>query len=692
MTTTFEMNTETTMDTPVTMPAAETSGPTFESLGVPAQILAALTRINFNTPTPIQAQAIPLALKGRDILGTAQTGTGKTAAFTIPMIAHLLNNPESTALIVAPTRELATQIQQAVLLIADRSFGLRSALMIGGDPMSRQMHALKQNPRIFIGTPGRINDHLKRRSLNLSRTDYLVLDETDRMLDMGFGVQIDQILKFMPQARQTMLFSATLPSYIVKLADKYMNRPERIAVGSTSAPVAKITQETLKVSTAEKYTALTTELNKRNGSVIIFVKTKRGCDRLAYKLEKEEHSVEAIHGDLRQNKRDRVISEFRNSKIRILVATDVAARGLDIPHIEHVINYDLPQCPEDFIHRIGRTGRNGAEGCALSFITGEDGAKWNAIQRLLNPSERGAANEDGPRGGSFRNKGRSKHGRKPEWSGPRRHRKNGPRHEEVPNEARFQHGDARPQRAQQETRSEARPEKREYRAPRPENRDENRGERRPFNRDRKFGGERKFGDRKFGDRPQRSENRDDNRGDRQPRENRDRWGNSDRTNSAPEGIYKPRTEGGYQGKKRPFNKERSFDGNRPRPERSFEKRNDRFKSGGARDERGGNRDGQERSYAPRPDRQDRSDRPARSEYRGDRPKSNYKGGEKRPFNKDGNRDGAPKRSFNGDRPKNLPTYGQERSKDASAGDRPVFKKGKFKPQGRDFKRPNRDVA
>lgn len=346
--------------------------------------------MNFEKPTPIQAKAIPVALKGRDILGSAQTGTGKTAAFSIPMLAHMMSNDKSCAIILTPTRELAAQVQKAVISMLAFAPNLRTALLIGGDSMFKQLQQLKSRPRIIVGTPGRVNDHLERRSLNLSNTDFLVLDETDRMLDMGFGVQIDRIVKHLAPKRQTMLFSATLPANIVKLADKYQNRPERIAVGSLTTPIERIKQEVLQMTTADKYTNLLTQLQNRQGSIIMFVKTKHGADKMTKRLEKDGHTAGAIHGNLNQNQRNRAIQAFRDKKFRIMVATDVAARGLDIPHIEHVINYDLPQVAEDFIHRVGRTGRAGAEGSAVSFVTSEDREKWQAIHFLMNPGEKPA--------------------------------------------------------------------------------------------------------------------------------------------------------------------------------------------------------------------------------------------------------------------------------------------------------------
>lgn len=360
----------------------------FDKLGLPDILLRSLAKINFTNPTPIQSAAIPVALKGRDILGSAQTGTGKTGAFGLPLLAHLIKNPKSTAIVMSPTRELAAQILKELQKFLGPGQNIKPALLIGGDSMFKQLQQLRAKPRLIVGTPGRINDHLEQKTLDLRQTDFLVLDETDRMLDMGFEVQIERILSYMPSKRQTLLFSATLPGYIVKMSDKYLKSPERVAVGSTTAPVTKIEQELVQVKASDKPAVLQEQLAKRTGSVIIFVKTKHGADRLAKRLTDSGHTSEAIHGDLSQSRRNRVIMSFRNKEFRILVATDVAARGLDIPHIEHVINYDLPQVAEDYIHRIGRTGRAGAKGSAAVFIMPEDRQKWNDIHFLINPNEK----------------------------------------------------------------------------------------------------------------------------------------------------------------------------------------------------------------------------------------------------------------------------------------------------------------
>lgn len=362
----------------------------FKEIGLSTSLVGALESQNIIVPTPIQAQTIPLALEGKDILGSAQTGTGKTLAFVLPMLMQLEKDPKACALILAPTRELAQQASHTIkqLLILIKS-NLRFALLIGGEPIMRQLQQLRvrPGPTIIVGTPGRILDHLERRSLNLTNTTFLVLDETDRMLDMGFEIQLEAILKRLPTQRQTLMFSATIPNPIARLANHYLNNPERVSIGQESTPTETITQEVLQVSGARKYEALLEQLGHREGSVIIFVKTKVDADEIAERLCEAHHGAVAIHGDLRQHTRQRVLNDFRKGKYRILVATDVAARGLDVPHIQHVINYDLPQSPEEYIHRIGRTGRAGATGCALSFITPQDSRKWAAIDRMLNPQK-----------------------------------------------------------------------------------------------------------------------------------------------------------------------------------------------------------------------------------------------------------------------------------------------------------------
>ncbi|MES2215639.1 MAG: DEAD/DEAH box helicase [Pseudomonadota bacterium] len=379
----------------------------FSALGVPNSLVESLERMHIKTPTPIQEKSIAPAIAGRDILASAQTGTGKTISYLIPLVLHLLKSNDAKALVLAPTRELAAQVKEGLQALLGQGSALSAVLLIGGEPISKQFFSLKKNPRVIIGTPGRIIDHLDRKTLNLSKATFLVLDETDRMLDMGFTEPLKKIVGHLVETRQTLMFSATMPPSIVNLSQKYLTDPLRISVGSTTQAKSEIQQDTIKLSASGKFTHLLKELDERTGSVIVFVKTKRGAEQLADKLKIQNHSADAMHGDLRQNKRDQIVKAFRNQKNRIMVATDVAARGIDIPHVMHVINYDLPQCPEDYIHRIGRTGRAGSKGFALSMISPEDNDKWRAIHRLMSgeilegprmaPSKSRSRSNNGPR-------------------------------------------------------------------------------------------------------------------------------------------------------------------------------------------------------------------------------------------------------------------------------------------------------
>ena len=359
----------------------------FQSMGLPEALCHKLQSLQFETPTPIQAEAIPMALSGQDILGSAQTGTGKTAAFGLPLLSYLMENPTAKAVVLTPTRELAAQVYKSLMAFLAKKPKIYAALLIGGDPIMKQIKQLRQNPRLIVGTPGRMNDHLKQETLCLKDASFLVLDETDRMLDMGFTPQIESLIKVMPAKRQTLLFSATLSKKIEGIANRYLNNPKRIAVSSSTEPAKNIDQQIITLKESEKYPTLCDEIENREGSIIVFVKTKFNADRMALKLTKAGIQADAIHGDLRQNKRERVLENFRKKKYRVLIATDVAARGLDVPHIEHVINYDLPQSPEDYIHRIGRTARAGATGAALNLISPEDAFKWRAIEHFINPEK-----------------------------------------------------------------------------------------------------------------------------------------------------------------------------------------------------------------------------------------------------------------------------------------------------------------
>ncbi len=357
----------------------------FERFGLSKNLNRALLDMDFKNPTPIQSQAIPLALEGKDILGSAQTGTGKTAAFCIPMVELLTRNMNMTALVMTPTRELARQVLDVVNQLIGKKSSIRSACLIGGEAMGKQLNQLRKGPRIIVGTPGRINDHLESETLDLIDCRYLVLDETDRMLDMGFGRQIDQTLQYFPSEKQTLLFSATLPVKIIKLSNKYLYKPERIAVESEKVLLTNIKHEIINIDHNKKYKKLLTKLSDSNGSVLIFAKTKHGTQRIAKNLTNDGYKADALNGNLNQNKRDKVMNNFRLKKFRVLVATDIASRGLDVDHIEHVVNYDLPQVAEDYIHRIGRTGRAGSDGSATCFISPEEQPLWDQINYLLNP-------------------------------------------------------------------------------------------------------------------------------------------------------------------------------------------------------------------------------------------------------------------------------------------------------------------
>lgn len=405
----------------------ESSPLPFQKLNLPEQIQLALRAMKFVEPTPIQAAAIPIARKGRDLIGCAQTGTGKTAAFCIPIIAKLIEDPKATAVVLAPTRELAVQIIDVIKQLTLKTPHIHSALIIGGTSMGSQFRDLARRPQVIVATPGRLADHLRRKSVNFSTVKIVVLDEGDRMLDMGFERQITAILDFVPKDRQMLLFSATMPERVRKLAKKYLREPERISVGVESQPVDKITHSIVSTTRESKKDILLDQLNARTGSVLIFVNTKHGTDRLSSYLSDYGYQVSRIHGGRSQGQRNQALQGFRSKKFRILVATDVAARGLDVPHIEHVINFDLPKDCDDYVHRIGRTARAGAAGEAICLVSAEERSQWNKISKIYKlghlfgspppPSDKNA------RGGSKNNQknGRpTQHsGRKQRWHGKR---------------------------------------------------------------------------------------------------------------------------------------------------------------------------------------------------------------------------------------------------------------------------------
>ena len=348
---------------------------------LPEFLQNALKRLDIMEPTPVQEGAIAPALRGQDILATAQTGTGKTFAFLLPLVARLTDNPQENALILSPTRELAQQTLTELNKLTDEAHPVSAALIIGGDNIHKQYADLRRHPRVIIATPGRLLDHMGRKSVDIKQVRYLVLDETDRMLDMGFIDDMRKIAAALPTPRQTLLFSATLPQEIVGLANEFLHQPARVKIGSVTSPADLVVQEIVQVSVREKLQQLLHELNTRPGSILVFTRTKHGAERLAKQLKLYGQKANALHGDLRQNRRRQVLEFFRSGAVRVLVATDVAARGIDVPNLACVINYDLPQCPEDYIHRIGRTGRAGAVGTAVSLIS-DDMDKWSDICKV----------------------------------------------------------------------------------------------------------------------------------------------------------------------------------------------------------------------------------------------------------------------------------------------------------------------
>lgn len=353
----------------------------FSELLLPEALNKALARLKFETPTEVQSKTIPHSLEGKDVIACAETGSGKTAAYLLPVLKNIAENPGTSALILAPTRELAQQILSVAFELTSHLRQIRTVNLVGGADMRKQLMALKAKPSLIIATPGRLSDHIRRRSVNLSTVKTLVLDEGDRMLDMGFQPQIDEILTFVPEERQTLFFTATLPPKVMQLCKAYTRNPVMISAGQISQPVKTVDQKVVEVSFQNKDNMLVDELNKRTGSVVVFIKTKIQTDKVTRYLQDFGFTASQIHGGRTQGQRNKVIKDFKDGKYRILCATDVAARGIDIPHIEHVINYDIPMVDEDYVHRIGRTGRNGKSGEAISFVTPSEKRTWNVIAK-----------------------------------------------------------------------------------------------------------------------------------------------------------------------------------------------------------------------------------------------------------------------------------------------------------------------
>lgn len=353
----------------------------FDGLGIAPKLIEILDSINLKIPTPIQHQAIPVAISGQDVIGIAQTGTGKTLAYSVPLIQHIIQK-NLKGLVILPTRELALQVNAALLNLC-KPLHLKTAVFIGGESMRRQLFDLQRKPEIIIATPGRLIDHLEQKTLRLDEVGILVLDEADRMLDMGFLPQIRRILGAVPRQRITMLFSATMPSEIVQIATSYMKLPVRVEVAPAGTVAKKITQEVFFVTKESKFQLLEKVLSDYKDSVLIFSRTKSGARKITRFIKGIGHTVAEIHSDRSLNQRKEALQGFKFGKYRILVATDIAARGIDVSRIELVINFDLPDNSEDYVHRIGRTGRAGHEGHAISFATFDQKRDVRNIERLI---------------------------------------------------------------------------------------------------------------------------------------------------------------------------------------------------------------------------------------------------------------------------------------------------------------------
>jgi len=362
----------------------------FNEFGLVEPITRALADEKYITPTPIQSQTIPIAAQGRDVIGIAQTGTGKTAAFALPILNHLFNKRQRPAqksvrvLVLSPTRELSGQIVDSFKAYGRHIRPLEVTLAIGGVPINRQIRALSRGVEVLVATPGRLLDLVNSRALRLDQIEVLVLDEADRMLDMGFIHDIRKIVGMLPKSRQTLFFSATMPQEITRLADAMLRDPVRVAVTPQASTADRIDQRVILTEKASKPSLLVEVLKtEKTDRVLVFTRTKHGADKVVRGLQKAGHAAEAIHGNKSQSQRERVLAAFRDGKLRTLIATDIAARGIDVDGVSHVVNYDLPNIPESYVHRIGRTARAGAEGVAISFCDHEERAYLRDIERLI---------------------------------------------------------------------------------------------------------------------------------------------------------------------------------------------------------------------------------------------------------------------------------------------------------------------
>ncbi|MCC5979438.1 MAG: DEAD/DEAH box helicase [Salinarimonas sp.] len=360
---------------------------TFSDFGLAEPILKALSGEGYETPTPIQTQAIPLVLEGRDLLGIAQTGTGKTAAFSLPILDRFARDPKPRqpracrALILSPTRELASQIADNIRIYG-RNLRVSTQVVFGGMPINRQIRQLERGVDILVATPGRLLDLIDRRALTLSNVEALVLDEADQMLDLGFIHALRRIAKLVPRERQSLFFSATMPKSIGGLAEEYLDNPARVAVQPSATTAERVAQQVVFVSSGQKHRLLAEVL--QDGAVsraLVFTRTKHGADKVVKQLDRDGIPSAAIHGNKSQGQRERALNDFRQGRCKVLIATDIAARGIDVDGVSHVINFELPNVPESYVHRIGRTARAGADGAALSFCNMEERAYLRDIQR-----------------------------------------------------------------------------------------------------------------------------------------------------------------------------------------------------------------------------------------------------------------------------------------------------------------------
>ena len=405
-------------------PPIPIAGVTFADLGLSPEILRAVADKGYVNPTPIQAKAIPAILAGKDIMGGAQTGTGKTAGFTLPILQRLSRHANTSpsparhpvrSLILTPTRELAIQVAESVAAYGKHS-GLRSTVVFGGVNINAQIQIVRGGVEILIATPGRLLDHIEQKTVNLSQVEIFVLDEADRMLDMGFIPDIKRIMALLPKQRQNLLFSATFSDEIKKLADQLLNKPELIEVARRNAAAESVTHLVYKCASDQKRALLTHIVRSRDAEqVLVFCRTKHGASRLARQLERDGLMATAIHGDKSQSQRIEALDGFKGNKVQVLVATDVAARGLDITDLPLVVNYELPHVSEDYVHRIGRTGRAGASGEAISLVSSDEERYLSDIEKLLKkkidiermPDDFTPSSDTGPRPATTRSHGRS---------------------------------------------------------------------------------------------------------------------------------------------------------------------------------------------------------------------------------------------------------------------------------------------